>query len=110
MITYTQALTSFSLLTYDQKKEKVLAMLKILKEEGNIFQDLWDLMHINDNVSESIIEMIYKVITKAMYSIKEKEMEQAVDKLEKVKGKMANINNMAEKEQVDADEVLSKLL
>lgn len=85
-------------------------MLKILKEEGNIFQDLWDLMHINDNVSESIIEMIYKVITKAMYSIKEKEMEQAVDKLEKVKGKMANINNMAEKEQVDADEVLSKLL
>lgn len=110
MISYTQAITSFSQLTYEQKKEKVLAMLKILKEEGNIFQDLWDLMHINDNVSESIIEMIYKVITKAMYSIKEKEMEQAVDKLEKVKWKMANINNMAEKEQVEADEVLSKLL
>ncbi len=110
MITYTQALTSFSQLTYAQKKEKVLAMLKILKEDGNIFQDLWDLMHINDNVSESIIEMIYKVITKAMYSIKEKEMEQAVDKLEKVKWKMANINNMAQQEQVEADEVLSQLL
>ena len=89
MISYAQSLKTFEMMTYQQKKDKVLAMLQVLREDGNIFQDLWELMHINDNVSETIIDMIYQVITKAMYSVKEQEMEQAVDRLEKVKTRMA---------------------
>jgi len=88
MVSYNDAIASFSKLTYEQKKQKVIKMLEMLKEEGNIFDDLWNLVHISENVSESILDMVYQVITKAMYTIKEEEMEKAVVKLESIKDKM----------------------
>lgn len=109
MVSYNDAIASFSKLTYDQKKQKVIKMLEMLKEEWNIFDDLWNLVHISENVSESILDMVYQVITKAMYTIKEEEMEKAVVKLESIKDKMWNIRAQSKVEQEDADEILSKL-
>lgn len=109
-MSYKDAVSAFNKLSYEDKKKKVFAMLNILKEEWNIFQDLWDLMSVSENVSESIVDMIYQVITKAMYSLKEKEMETAIDKLEQVKDKMNNIKGQEEKENEDADAILEKMI
>ncbi len=80
MISYADSLASFDKMTYESKLKKVLAMLEVLRDDGNIFQDLFDLLHISDKPSESIIEMVYKVITKAMYNVKEEEEEELLRK------------------------------
>lgn len=108
MVTYDLAISSFSKLTYDQKKEKVVTMLEMLKEDGNIFEDLWNLVNISDNVSESILDMIFQVITKAMYTVKEEEMENALEKLESMKNRVSNLQSQGREEE-EADEILSKL-
>ncbi|MEF2176069.1 MAG: hypothetical protein V3575_06340 [Candidatus Absconditabacteria bacterium] len=109
MQTYDQSVSQFSQLTYENKKKKVVAMLDILREEGNVFSDLWDLVHVNEDVSEGIIDMIYQVITKAMYSIREQEMEDAVERLEKLKGKMSEIREQEKAETESADDILSQI-
>ncbi len=106
---YQQSVTSFSTMGYDDKKKKVIAMLDVLKEEWNIFDDLWNLVHINEQVSEWILDMIYQVITKAMYTLKEEEMEWAIEKLEWIKDKISNIRNKEKEEQEEAEDVLNKL-
>lgn len=108
MVTYDVAITSFSKLTYDQKKEKVITMLEMLKEDGNIFEDLWNLVNISETVSESILDMIFQVITKAMYTVKEEEMENALEKLETMKNKVSNLQTQWREEE-EADELLSRL-
>lgn len=109
MQTYDQSVSQFSQLTYENKKKKVVAMLDILREEWNVFSDLWDLVHVNEDVSEGIIDMIYQVITKAMYSIREQEMEDAVERLEKLKWKMSEIRAQEKAETDSADDILSQI-
>lgn len=109
MQTYDQSVSQFSQLTYENKKKKVVAMLDILREEWNVFSDLWDLVHVNEEVSEWIIDMIYQVITKAMYSIREQEMEDAVERLEKLKWKMSEIRAQEKAETDSADDILSQI-
>lgn len=109
MQTYDQSVSQFSQLTYENKKKKVVAMLDILREEWNVFSDLWDLVHVNEDVSEGIIDMIYQVITKAMYSIREQEMEDAVERLEKLKWKMSEIREQEKAETESADDILSQI-
>lgn len=109
MLSYDQSLSSFTKMSYEQKKNKVKAMLEVLKEEWNIFQDLRDLVHINDSVSEWILDMIFQVITKAMYSLKEQEMEEAVENLEKIKWKISNIKWREASEKENVDEILNKI-
>lgn len=106
---YQQSVASFSQMNYDQKKAKVIAMLEVLKEEWNIFEDLWNLVHINERVSEWVLDMIYQVITKAMYTLKEEEMEWAIEKLEWIRDKVANIDKQAQAEQAQAEDVLNQL-
>ena len=92
---YKKTLSDFNTLDLTEKKEKVVAMLEILREGGNVFQDLWNLLHIEEEPNESVLDMIYQVILKAMYSLKEQEMEDAIGHLEGVKDKM---NKLKEKE------------
>lgn len=110
MINYKQSIAKFAALTYEQKKKKVIAMLDVLKEEWNVFQDLWDLIHVVKTPSESILDMIYKVIVWAMYSLKEEELEKSVSKLEKIKDKMAGIKHKEKMEKEDADAILNKII
>lgn len=109
MLSYDQSISSFNALTYEQKKKKVISMLEVLKEEWNIFDDLWDLIHVSDAVSEWILDMIYQVITKAMYSLKEKEMEDAVVNLEKIKSKIWKIKGKEAAEKENAEELLNRI-
>ena len=82
MQNYNQALVNFNSMDYKDKQKKVLSMLEILKDGNNIFQDLWKLLDIVESPSESILDMIHKVITKAMYSMQEKQLQDAVGQLE----------------------------
>lgn len=109
MISYNQSLIQFNKMDYEDKKKKVVAMLDVLREDDNIFQDLWDLIHVTDHPSESILKVIYQVVVKAMYSMQEKELDDAVDKLEGVKEKMKNIKEKEAQEEGDADELLDEL-
>lgn len=109
MLSYDQSISSFTTMSYDQKKKKVISMLEVLKEEWNIFDDLWDLIHVWDTVSESVIDMIYQVITKAMYSLKEQEMEDAVENLERIKSKITKIKWKEAAERENAEELLNRI-
>jgi hypothetical protein len=53
--------------------------------------------------------MVYKVITKAMYSIKEKEVEQAVEKLENIKDKISSMRKREEAEKENTEDILAQL-
>lgn len=107
--TFASTVQSFSQMNYEQKKQKVISMLEVLKEWGNIFEDLWNLVHIKEEVSESILDMIFQVITKAMYALKSEEMEKALKKLENIKDKIWDIRQKEAQEQESAEDVLASL-
>lgn len=104
--TYDQSIIIFSKMKYEDKKKKVISMLEILKEKWNIFDDFWNLVNITENVSESILEMIYQIIVKAMFSIKSEEMEKALVKLEWIKTKIEDIKQKEENEKNNSDKLL----
>lgn len=104
--TYEKSMTSFRNMKYEDKKKKVVAMLDVLKEDGNVFEDLWNLVHINSTVSEWVLDMIYQLITKAMYTLKEEEMEASIEKLENLKVKISDMREQENYEKWDADSIL----
>jgi len=109
MISYEQSLIEFSKMDYKAKKKKVIAMLDILKDGKNIFQDLYDLIKITQTPSETILEMIHKVVTKAMYSMQDNQMQDAINELKSVKDKMDKIRKREAKESQDPDKILDNL-
>jgi hypothetical protein len=43
---YEESVKQFCKLSYENKKKKTISMLKILKEEGNVFDDLYNLINV----------------------------------------------------------------
>lgn len=106
---YEESVKQFSALSYENKKKKVVSMLKILKEEWNVFDDLYNLVNVIWNISEDFLMMVYKVITKAMYAIKEKEVEKAVEKLENIKDKISSMREKEAKEKENTEDILARI-
>lgn len=109
MIPQSKLLSAYDELSYEAKIQKVMAMLSILKEEGNIFSDLYEILEIWDGISESFVDTIYQIITKAMYSLHSEELDLAVNKLEQAKSKISQMKEKEKQEEWNPDDLLDNI-
>jgi coenzyme F420-reducing hydrogenase beta subunit len=109
MINVKKSLSEFHSLPKEEKVKKLKAMLEVVKEEGNIFDDLYNLLEIDPDVSEDILNMIYESMIKAMYSLQVEEIEKEIEKMEKIKSKVNKLQEEEEKERQEAEDILNSL-
>ncbi len=109
MIPQSKLLSAYDDLSYEEKIKKVKAMLSILKEEGNIFSDLYEILEIWEGISETFVDTIYQIITKAMYSLHTEELDLAVDKLEQAKNKINRMKEKEKQEEGNPDDLLDNI-
>ncbi len=101
----------FEWLDYEQKKQKIMNMLEIIKEQWNVFYDLYDILSKENSVSEDTLIEIHNILLDTMYHIDVKNMENSLQELEEQKN---NINWIKEKERnesinEDPDKILNNL-
>ncbi len=111
MSSFEKSVSDFSEFTYQQKKDKVVSMLEVLREEGNIFDDIWQLINHIWNISEEILDIIHKIIVRAVYNLHEIELKKWVEHLENMKTNLENIKQKekSEKEKEEAESLLEDI-
>ena len=113
MISYEEYLNKFNNMDYESKKKKIINMLDVIREDGNVFQDIWKLITNIDNIWEWFIDIAFKIIAKSMYSIKEDQIEESISEMERLKSKLENLKEQETKEKAqesnEADELLNKI-
>ncbi len=96
--------------TYTQKINKLLSMLEMLREEGNIFDQLYLILS-EKELDEEYLHEIHNTLLNAMYQIDVKGIEDSMEKLEKSKENIENIKKMEDNEQKqnDPEKILKNL-
>ena len=106
MINVRKSVQDFNKLSKEEKIKRLKSMLEIVKEEWNIFDDLYKLLEIDPDISEQIINSIYQAMIKAMYSIQVEEMEKQIEKMEKIKEKIKSVTKEEYQEKQEAEKIL----
>ncbi len=100
----------FKSLPYSEKKEKLKNILWELKENWNIYDDLYNLITFLDDINENLLDMIYKIILKSIESIESEEIKKTNEKFESIKKLILKIRKEDEINDIeDLEKILSKL-
>ncbi len=109
MINLKKSINEFHNLSKQEKIKRLKAMLEVVREDGNIFDDLYQLLEIDPDINEEIVNLIYESMVKAMYSLQVEDIEREIEKMEKIKTKLKNLSKDEEKEKQDAEKILDIL-
>lgn len=99
----------FEYLEFEDKKQRILDLLSVLKEQGNVFDKIYiyiiNWWNINDN---NLVE-IHNKLLEAMYEIDVFIMEKSLDELEAYADNISNIKNKELLEKEDTELLLNNL-
>ena len=110
MFSYEDNVKKFENMNTEQKKNKLLAMLEYLKDDSQVFWDVYKLLNITNNVTDNLLLTIYKILAKSMASLDEKKIKESMDELNKVKNSLEKLRKQEEEEQKKEDKEADNLL
>lgn len=104
----------FSELSFKEKKKELLYMLRGLYWISDVINTLWErVFNITEDKEEEVIVNVYTYLLDAIYYAKNKEKEQAVDKLKEIDGELSKLKMEEQQDSVsekkDLDELIKKV-
>ena len=109
MINTEKILLDYNKMSYNNKRKKVLIMLETIKEQWNVFENLYKLINEYEDIWEDVINTIHNLLVKAMYKVQSNEMENMVKNFENLQNKLDNIKDMEKKEKENADDIIKNI-
>jgi len=106
-------INEFKNLSKAERYKKVMAMLEILKEDKDIFQDFYEILdHLKENVDDNLLETIYSMIVSAMIVLEEEENRENISRIKTIKEKIEKLKQIEKqkKEEDDPDKLLEEIL
>ena len=105
-------LTKFKTLEKEDQFKKVLSMLEILKWDGDLFDDLYNLVSaLWEDITSELLFSIYSTIENALSNIDKDALKEDLQKINKLRNKLKQLKNIEEKEreQENPDDLLNNL-
>lgn len=96
----TSAVQEFSKLTFDQQKEKLIAMVAQIKDSDPMFLDLFDLLQKSQNLDAAFLIGIYQDIMQFGQAIQEYNKEGQQKILSSLQNRLEEIHQREAKERV----------
>jgi len=99
-------------LSHEDKVKKLLAVLAVLKDNDEVFPKIIDLLNIKKDVSDKFLDGVYQDIVELEVYTSEYNKQKALDKLEYIQIKLANMRVREEQERLEEnpDGILDRLL
>lgn len=89
----------FKKLSFENKREKVLKILEILKWSESLFDDLYKIITNIKNISEELLISIYASIESTIENIDNDKLKNDIDSMGKVRKRLQKIKEMEEEEE-----------
>lgn len=89
----------FDSLSYEGKRVRILSMLEIIKEDWNIFDELYNILS-EKNVEQDVLYEIHITILEAIYQIDVEKMEESLSNLEKLSNSLSEIKEKEKKDDM----------
>ncbi len=113
MLDYDEYIKKFNEMDYQSKKDKLINMLEVVKKDWNIYEQVWNLLKKVENIPESMIDKLGKLVIDWIYSADADKRENNQNEMKEVKNKLESMKQKEEKEQEkdheEADRLLDKI-
>lgn len=109
MVNVDKLVADFSKLPYEDQRKKIIFMLEWLKDAGERFRELLDLIQTTTQVDTSILIDIYAAVITFGAEMQEHEASQARDKFAQAQARLTALQQQEASAKNDADDILSQI-